>query len=103
MVRDLLSVVVVALIVALIGVLLAALFGGMLLDAMGVHLNPVLTVIALLMPAAVLAFIAARSEMRMRNRGRHEEFPTCSRCGYNLTGNRSGLCPECGAKLKSVN
>jgi uncharacterized paraquat-inducible protein A len=23
----------------------------------------------------------------------------CSRCGYNLTGNVSGVCPECGWKL----
>jgi len=23
----------------------------------------------------------------------------CARCGYDLTGNTSGVCPECGAKL----
>ncbi len=23
----------------------------------------------------------------------------CSACGYNLTGNASGICPECGAKV----
>jgi len=23
----------------------------------------------------------------------------CGRCGYNLTGNTSGVCPECGWKL----
>jgi len=23
----------------------------------------------------------------------------CSKCGYNLTGNASGVCPECGAKV----
>jgi hypothetical protein len=22
--------------------------------------------------------------------------PTCTRCGYDLAGNRSGTCPECG-------
>jgi len=22
--------------------------------------------------------------------------PVCGRCGYNLTGNSSGVCPECG-------
>ena len=27
-----------------------------------------------------------------------EELPgLCSTCGYNLTGNTSGVCPECGA------
>lgn len=25
----------------------------------------------------------------------------CSHCGYNLTGNVSGVCPECGARLKT--
>jgi len=23
----------------------------------------------------------------------------CARCGYNLTGNTSGVCPECGMKV----
>jgi predicted amidophosphoribosyltransferase len=26
--------------------------------------------------------------------------PTCSKCGYNLTGNRSGRCPECGEPVQ---
>ena len=25
------------------------------------------------------------------------DHPICRRCGYNLTGNQSGVCPECGA------
>lgn len=25
----------------------------------------------------------------------------CYKCGYNLTGNASGLCPECGSKISS--
>jgi hypothetical protein len=28
-------------------------------------------------------------------------FPACQRCGYNLTGNVSGRCPECGNPLVS--
>ena len=24
----------------------------------------------------------------------------CKQCGYNLTGNTSGLCPECGASIE---
>lgn len=24
--------------------------------------------------------------------------PRCAACGYNLTGNMSGVCPECGTK-----
>jgi uncharacterized integral membrane protein len=26
--------------------------------------------------------------------------PECRTCGYNLTGNRSGICPECGTKIE---
>jgi predicted Zn-ribbon and HTH transcriptional regulator len=24
---------------------------------------------------------------------------TCHKCGYNLTGNTSGVCPECGSRI----
>jgi len=27
----------------------------------------------------------------------------CQRCGYNLTGNVSGLCPECGTPIPAGN
>lgn len=30
--------------------------------------------------------------------GRIRETDSCSRCGYDLTGNVSGVCPECGTK-----
>ncbi len=30
-----------------------------------------------------------------------ESWPTCSNCGYDLTGNVSGVCPECGTKIES--
>ena len=33
---------------------------------------------------------------RWRRRKRGE----CVRCGYNLTGNVSGVCPECGTEIK---
>ena len=28
-----------------------------------------------------------------------EQPPTCLECGYNLTGNTSGICPECGTPI----
>ncbi len=31
--------------------------------------------------------------------GANRAFAQCSRCGYDLTGNDSGVCPECGGKL----
>lgn len=33
---------------------------------------------------------------KWRRRGAADE-PLCDACGYNLTGNTSGVCPECGA------
>ena len=29
----------------------------------------------------------------------HEPAVTCGQCGYDLTGNVSGICPECGWKI----
>jgi hypothetical protein len=28
------------------------------------------------------------------------ESPACTSCGYNLTGNVSGICPECGMQIE---
>lgn len=33
---------------------------------------------------------------RMRIQRRPPRGPGCKRCGYDLTGNVSGVCPECG-------
>ena len=39
----------------------------------------------------------------IRYRRRHAMLPgLCQRCGYNLTGNTSGVCSECGAPIASV-
>jgi hypothetical protein len=32
-----------------------------------------------------------------------DRSPRCASCGYNLTGNASGVCPECGAACKAAN
>jgi rRNA maturation endonuclease Nob1 len=32
-------------------------------------------------------------------RGRLTEMGRCAGCGYNLTGNTTGVCPECGAAM----
>ena len=36
---------------------------------------------------------------RDRQGEQHERIPHCPKCGYNLTGNVSGICPECGTPL----
>ncbi len=33
--------------------------------------------------------------------GSDPAFAKCSNCGYNLTGNNSGTCPECGKNLQT--
>ncbi len=50
---------------------------------------------------AVLWF--ARQDIRRRLRAQlaSKGIPVCIPCGYNLTGNVSGVCPECGAKVES--
>lgn len=38
-----------------------------------------------------------RGPLRRHRRRRHG---MCLKCGYNLTGNESGVCPECGTTIK---
>jgi predicted RNA-binding Zn-ribbon protein involved in translation (DUF1610 family) len=47
--------------------------------------------------AAILpiCFFRRRSAVR-----RTVAFKPCASCGYNLTGNTSGVCPECGTKIE---
>jgi hypothetical protein len=48
--------------------------------------------------SALLALLAITRLIRRRRR-----TPLCcSKCGYNLTGNISGRCPECGCATKSL-
>jgi hypothetical protein len=37
-----------------------------------------------------------------RRRRRLRDFSICWRCRYDLTGNVSGVCPECGKPIKNV-
>ena len=43
---------------------------------------------------AIPPFLALAAKLRRKKRT--EE---CETCGYNLTGNVSGVCPECGSKI----
>ena len=53
--------------------------------------------------AAILAFIAAlyHAGRRASLLNRFTERPLCKACGYDLTGNLSGICPECGGRVGS--
>ncbi len=46
----------------------------------------------------IIGLIAATSPCRLRSR-----YPSghCQSCGYNLTGNVSGRCPECGQSMSA--
>ena len=48
--------------------------------------------IALAIPTAVLCLLIPR----------HYPAGHCQNCGYNLTGNVSGVCPECGTKVEQA-
>jgi hypothetical protein len=51
--------------------------------------------------AVIAAFIGALHVVGRRDalRRRFIEAPFCTRCEYNLTGNLSGICPECGTPI----
>ena len=59
-------------------------------------------VIALLLPG-LLFLIAIVVMMLVHRQGdaKAHRDAICDRCGYNLTGNVSGVCPECGLRIRS--
>lgn len=40
--------------------------------------------------------------LRLVRNSRRSNAPVCLNCGYNLTGNVSGVCPECGMAIEAV-
>ena len=54
---------------------------------------------ALVFPAVAFALVMYD---RRRIRRDWKESGACEACGYDLTGNTSGTCPECGAPVRSV-
>lgn len=68
-------------------------FGGLVFPAYQIHLplySPIL--IGLL----ISGLLGVRTWRRRGDQGR---TGMCRSCGYNLTGNTSGRCPECGAEI----
>jgi len=54
--------------------------------------------IAAALAAYPIFVMARRDETRRRRRSRGQ----CVACGYDLTGNLSGVCPECGTEAKRL-
>ena len=52
-----------------------------------------ITVVAATSPAAFLILL-------VRNRRLRPAAPECKNCSYSLTGNASGVCPECGVTIQ---
>ena len=53
----------------------------------------------MVLAALSIGAIALYVEARHRGRRRRARGVLCLSCGYNLTGNVSGVCPECGAAI----
>ena len=57
-------------------------------------------VISVVVPAG--AFIGMSRILNRALKDIYPRYPThhCQKCGYNLTGNVSGICPECGTRIE---
>jgi hypothetical protein len=52
----------------------------------------------------LLGVVGAALDDRDRQRRRKQQTEmNCRKCGYNLTTNASGVCPECGTKVTAKN
>lgn len=59
----------------------------------GLAIGVALPLLSSAIGAAGLVFLSARIDRALRPE------PHCRKCGYNLTGNVSGACPECGQAI----
>ena len=66
--------------------------GGIALESVSI---PCWFLCTLAVPLPVIWLWRYRRERRMRSDG----MPGCAKCDYNLTGNVSGICPECGTPI----
>ena len=56
--------------------------------------------LCLLVPAGpLLGIILVAEGLLLVRRPPMDPVPACDGCGYNLTGNTSGICPECGMAI----
>jgi predicted amidophosphoribosyltransferase len=57
--------------------------------------------IAYILMLIVLLAIVPRRVIGILDTSLRRSRGLCSGCGYNLKGNTSGTCPECGAKVSN--
>jgi len=60
------------------------------------HLTRLAMEIAVIVPVAMAAWGICRA---VRGRVFLQDGSLCGKCAYNLTGNESGVCPECGTPI----
>jgi hypothetical protein len=63
---------------------------------------PFWLLMALFSPLPVLWMVSLIGRLKHHRRMRLSDRTHCYVCGYNLTGNASGVCPECGSKLRAL-
>jgi len=69
--------------------------------AVSFHFRVVAGALRIVWPCWVVMILTAFLPLLgiLRKRRESPSVPLCSRCGYNLTANTSGTCPECGAAI----
>jgi hypothetical protein len=58
--------------------------------------GPGIGIILTVISVGAAVFIGTRPPLNDREQ---DDAPHCTSCGYNLTGNVSGVCPECGSPV----
>ncbi len=70
---------------------------GLAWSASYIDYNLAIAVSTVMLPSVLLVFADSRSQRRLRA----DKTPHCRLCNYNLTGNVSGICPECGTVIST--
>lgn len=55
--------------------------------------------LAIMAVFVIIWLVRGRITRNLREELNNHSLPTCMPCGYNLTGNTSGTCPECGKRI----
>lgn len=54
-----------------------------------------------LLPAVLTIGVFVLQRSRRNRKNQNDQTAKCCRCGYDLNGNQSGICPECGNLLNA--
>ena len=97
-----LSAVAFAALLLIMPVTIDALLTTLLTGTVGAELGalPTISFVALLFLSILLPYLGVRFlYFKLRWRTVLTDEPHCNSCGYNLTGNESGKCPECATPV----